>query len=659
MKKNQMKHILALLLVCLLAMFTLPMAALADDEDQSEEQKPWRSDLYHVGDFYGVLAEDYLIELNHENDEYIVETMFDYVVLIAGQSSYDDAVLTDYADEIYRKNKLGYGVNYDGICLCLDGDRENLTIRLYGRAWEIFVKENVDQLVAAVRQGYRDSGYEGAVSAFLSGAHEIVKSSESVPANETKSYLASFDTTFVSLKGSEPATLQIVDGQALPSWYVTDPSAFVDFHNDENEPRLIDLAGLLTPAEETEIKARLADIREETNQDVVIYTDVTSYGMDNEEFTKDFYVYKGYGIGPEFDGLVLFINMDPDNREMVSASFGLTRTVFNDSMSSRLDDILYDHLVNKDYYGAFSEWADGVENLLKYGSVDIPDWYRAYRSGENMEAYRSDKLFDDIDGIRDADAERIEKEIARLAEKYDTDIVVYLSDKAYSLKPSQGLYEDYPSDMDPGEERVNRYLDTFWEACGYGFGEDHSGILIGIFVDESSMYNIQVRGYGKATGTSRAKTISKNAEKQLESVTLLNLGSGDYDYNVNRYLSFLGRFLRFGFVPHSWGTRIFWLILCSIGGLIVASVTTSRAKAKNRTVKETLSLDAFLVQRSFQVRDKLDTLLGVRVERKYIEPRESSSSSSRSSSGSSSRSTYSSHSTSSSGRVSSTSRRKF
>ena len=658
MKKNRMKRILALLLVCLLALFMLPTAALADDEEQSEVQKQWRSDLYHVGDFYDVLAEDRLIAINHENDEYIVETMFDYVVLIVGQSSYGDSVLTDYTDEIYRKNELGYGVNHDGICLCLDGDRVNLTVRLYGRAWEIFSKEDVDQLISAVRQGYRDAGYEGAVSAFLSGAHEKVKASESVPTNGTKSYVASFDTTYVSLNGSEPATLQIVDGQVLPSWYVTDPSTFVDFHNDENEPRLIDLADLLTPAEETKIKAKLANIRKETNQDVVIYTDITSYGMDNELFAMDFYVYKGYGVGSEFDGLVLFINMDPDNREMVSASFGLTRTLFTQTMSSRLDDILYDHLVNKDYYGAFDEWTDGVDNLLKYGSVDIPDWYKAYRSGEDMSAYRSTKLFDDIDGIRDADAERIEKEIARLAEKYDTDIVVYLSDEAYSLKPSQGLYEDYPSDMDPGEERINHYLDTFWEACGYGFGEDHRGILIGIFVDESSSYKIQVRGYGNATGTSRAKKLSKNAEERLESVTLLNLGSGDYDYNVNRYLSFLGKFLRYGFVPHSTGTRIFWAILCAIGGLIVASTTTSRAKAKNRTVKEAVAADANLVQRSFQIMGGLDTLLGVRVERKYIEPRESSSSSTRSSSGSS-HSSYSSHSSSSSGRSSSTSRRKF
>ncbi len=655
MKKNQFIRILAILLISILAFAMLPKEVLADEE-QSDKQEQWNSGVYHVGDFCDLLSEDYLIQTNHDNDEHIVETGFDYVVLLVGQSSYGDSVFTEYLDYIYQKNSLGYGMNRDGICLGLDVDTESLSIRLFGRAWEVFSKEDIDLLTKTVRDSYQSNGYEGAISAFLSQAYEKVKGSGSLPLDTEKTYQAAFGTTTVSLTNEDSATLAMLDGQLLPSWYVLDPSTFTDFHNDENEPRLIDLANLLSPNEENEIKARLKQIRQETNQDVVIYTDVTSYGMDNELFAMDFYVYKGYGIGEGFDGLVLFINMDPDNREMVSASFGLTRTVFTEEMSSKLDDILYEHLVEKDYYGAFTKWTDGVENLLKYGSVEVPEWYKAFVAGEDMEPYRQVKLINEVGGIGSADQRRIEKTIDELSKKYDTDIVVFLSDRAESLSPKQGLYEDFPSDMDAEEERINRYLDIYWNACGYGFGEDHRGIIVGIFVDESSQYCIQVRAYGEGA-TGRAKTFTKDAEKRLESVTLTNLGAGNYGENINRYLSFLGRYLRFGFVPHSWFTRGFWALLCAIGGWITGFFVTEGAKKKNNVVREAVEADANLVQKSFQVHGAQDILLGVRVDRKYIEP-SSDSGSSRSSS-SSSHSTYSSHSSSSSGRSSSTSRRKF
>ena len=658
MKKNQFIRILALLLISLLTLTMLPKEVSADDEEQPNEQEQWNSGVYHVGDFYGLLSEDYRIQINHDNDEHIVETGFDYVVLLVGQSSYGDSVFTEYIDYIYQKNNLGYGVNHDGMCLGLDADTESLSIRLFGRAWEVFSKEDIDLLTKTVRNSYQSNGYEGAISAFLSQAYEKVKGSGSLPLDTEKTYQSGFGTTTVSLTGGDSATMSIVNGQMLPSWYVTDPSSFVGFHNDENEPRLIDLANLLSPNEENEIKARLKQIRQETNQDVVIYTDVTSYGMDNELYAEDFYVYNGYGIGPEYDGLVLFINMDPENREMVSASYGLARTLFNDEMSNQLDDILYNHLINQEYYAAFTEWTDGVENLLKYGSVEIPTWYKAYLSGEDMEPYRQVKLINEVGGIGSADQRQIEKTIDELSKKYDTDIVVFLSDRAKSLSPKQGLYEDLPSDMDAEEERINRYLDIYWNACGYGFGEDHRGIIVGIFVDESSQYCIQVRAYGEGA-TGRAKTFTKDAEKRLESVTLTNLGAGNYSSNINRYLSFLSRYLRFGFVPHSWFTRGFWALLCAIGGWITGFFVTEGARKKNNVVKEAVEADANLVQRSFQVLGAQDVLLGVRVDRKYIAPKSDSDSSRSSSSSSSSHSTYSSHSTSSSGRVSSTSRRKF
>lgn len=671
------RSLAAVLLMLVLTVFFVRTPVLAEDSEA------WNSGVYHIGDFSGALSQEYKLQINEENDGYIVSTQFDYVVMIASQDSYKDYPLHEYVDAIYIKNSLGYGPNHDGIALGLDYDHETVVVRLFGRGAEIFTRSDVDSLIDSVRSGYASGGYEGAVSAFCDQAHERVNLSGSLTASSGETAALTFDTQAVPLSGTEAGTIDLGSGngqsetagsqetsgnegvsysqgtsgsqssvteQGLPDWYVTDPSTFTDFHNDENEPRLVDLADLLSPQEEILIETRLDRIRQETQQDVVIYTDTTSYGLDNELFEMDFYVYKGYGVGPNFDGLCLFINMDPDNREMVSTAFGKTRDVFTEYSSNQLDDILYDHLTVQDYYGAFDQWMDGVESLLKYGSVHTPEWFRAYSSGQSMESYRETKLVNEIgEGINSSDERKILTTIQELSEKYDTDIVVYLASHYYPLGEIKDVDDNDKTPV------VDSYLDLFWKACGYGRGEDKRGILIGIFPNDNSLYSIQVRTYGN-NPAGKAKTMSKEAEEQLESATLLNLGSGNYGYNINRYLDFLGRYLRSGRVPHSWFVRGFWAILCALGGLITGSLTTSAAKKKNNVVREATRADANLVNDSFKVNGKQDVFLGSRIDRRYS-PR-SQDTGTRSSS-SSSRSTYSSHSTSSSGRSGSSSRRKF
>ncbi|MBO6158498.1 MAG: TPM domain-containing protein [Firmicutes bacterium] len=446
----------------------------------------------------------------------------------------------------------------------------------------------------------------------------------------------------------------------LPDWYVTDPNSFEDFHNDINDPRLIDQADLLTPEQEAQIEARLDQVREATQQDIVIFTDTTSYGMDNELYEMDFYVYNGYGLGPNFDGLILFINMDPDNREMVSTAFGKTRDVFDAANSNMLDDILYDHLVEQEYFEAFLSWSFGVENMLKYGIVDLPAWCGAYLSSGQVLYPSGVRLINEVGGISESDTQRILERLSDLSVKYQTEVVVYLTDKYYDLShvgsDALPVAEGGPRGEDSEEIEANRYLDTFWAVEGYGYSEDHRGILLGIFVDESSLYNIQVRMYGSGAA-GKAKELSDSSEKRLESVTLLNLGEGNYAYNVNRYLDFLGSYMKTGHVPHSWFVRGLWALACAFVGLLTGRFSTERAIRKNNVVREETRADVNLISDSFRVLWSRNVLLGTRVEKRYIPKPSESSSSTRSSSGS--RSHYSSNSRSSSGRSGSTSRRKF
>lgn len=608
----------------------------------------WNSGVKHIGDFYGVLDEEFKNSMNAENKSRIPESEFDYVVMIAGPDNYGDHPLDEYVEAIYRQNKLGYGVNEDGILLGIDASTESLVIRLFGRGAEIFSRDDVDGLIEAVRTAYQWGGYEGAVQAFLDGAYQQVIRAGLPRAESQKSYTCDFKTAVVSLKGRERGTNPIINGVVMPAWYVADPNSFVDFHNDPSEPRVIDLADLFTPEEETQIAGWLRELREESQQDVVVYTDTTSYGLDNELYEMDFYVYNGYGVGPDFDGLMIFVNMDPDHREVVMTAFGKTREVFTEYTSNQLRDIMLSYMSEKEYFKAFDYGLYGVGNLLKYGAVYAADWWVDYLEGADMARYSREKLVNMVGGISPEDEAEIIEKIQSLSEQYDTDIVVYLNDYADDLS-AQGTGSD--------EERINAHLDTFWQVRGYGAGEDKHGILLGIFTEERASVKIQVRAYGEGAVGPKAKSLDSEAEKKLESLTLLNLGSGDYQYNVNRYLKFLGAYMKIGRVPYSRFVKAFWAALCAVGGLMTGFFTTARAKAKNNVVQEATRADEYLLAGSLRLISESDNFIATRVERRYSP--ESSDSDDDSRSGSSGSSSYSSSSSSSSGREGSTSRWGF
>ncbi len=379
-------------------------------------------------------------------------------------------------------------------------------------------------------------------------------------------------------------------------------------------------------------------------------TDNTSYGLDNELYEMDFYVYNGYGIGDEFDGLMLFINMDPDNREMVSTAFGKTRTPFTQSNSSQLDDILYDHLVAQEYEGAFLDWMDGVENLLTFGHVRFPSWYADNVKGTLPEDVSQKKLVNDLGRISKEDLQDLEQQIDDLRTRYNTDVVVYITNIAYNLTEES---DDKLTDV----MRVDSYLDTFYQVHGYGVGENKSGILLGILSSESSTYATRVRTYGDMEGR-----FSKKEIKRLTAAALLNLSDGNYYSNVNRYLRFLKPALKNGYVPHNWLTRIFWAVLCTACGAFAGSKALSLEKKHEGliTVKVSDRADDLLVPGSLQLLASDDIFLHTTTER-IRRPKETSSSSGsyRSSGSSRPSSHYSSSSHSSSGRSGSTSRRSF
>ena len=99
----------------------------------------------------------------------------------------------------------------------------------------------------------------------------------------------------------------------MPAWYPKDPLTFPYYH-DKDAPRIVDTADIFSDEEESSMEARLTELRGQLGKDIVVFTDVSTYGLSQPVYAADFYDFNGYGIGDDREGVCLMICMDPADR---------------------------------------------------------------------------------------------------------------------------------------------------------------------------------------------------------------------------------------------------------------------------------------------------------------------------------------------------------
>ncbi len=153
-----------------------------------------------------------------------------------------------------------------------------------------------------------------------------------------------------------------------PSWWPEDVDSFTDFHN-ENAPRIVDNADLFSDSDEAALTKMIEDSIATYNIDFVIYTDTTNYGLGNQLCAADFYQFNGYGIGDDYNGSVLFINMDYYDREYYTAARGDCRKYYTKETINDLQDRAYDDMKSGDYAVAMEKYILAMNGLYKTGKV--------------------------------------------------------------------------------------------------------------------------------------------------------------------------------------------------------------------------------------------------------------------------------------------------
>ena len=199
--------------------------------------------------------------------------------------------------------------------------------------------------------------------------------------------------------------------------------------------RLQDTAELLTASESEDVLAKLDEVSEKHNVDVVIVTvEEPEEGFTVEEDADDWYDFLGYGE----DGVMLYISTEDGYVYMFTV--GACEEIISEEELSVIFDEVFNYCLDDNFADGFSLFAELVDKeIVKDGSfgteepdavveetdiaVEEPD----YTNEDEETVYETEsveRLHDFADILSDGEEEELLASLDEVSEKYDVDVVI-------------------------------------------------------------------------------------------------------------------------------------------------------------------------------------------------------------------------------------------
>lgn len=135
-------------------------------------------------------------------------------------------------------------------------------------------------------------------------------------------------------------------------------------------PRLVDAADLLSDSEESTLLAKLNEISERQQADIVVVTVDTLDGKTPMEYADDFYDDNGYGFGADKDGVLLLVSMEDRDWWMSTTGYGIT--AITDAGIEYISDKFLSDLSDGDYAEAFTTYAGLCDDFFTRAKDGAP-----------------------------------------------------------------------------------------------------------------------------------------------------------------------------------------------------------------------------------------------------------------------------------------------
>lgn len=163
-----------------------------------------------------------------------------------------------------------------------------------------------------------------------------------------------------------------------------------------NTQNVIDDMGYLSEDEQASLQATIETIQTQYLMDAVIVITDDTQGKSSMEFADDFFDYNGYGIGEEYDGILLLVNMGA--RELWISTTGSHTINQYSHLTNSMVNSVSPYLSDSEYYEAGMEFLNliiGIENEVptssqNYSSQD--DYAYDYSDDTSSVQYREETV---------------------------------------------------------------------------------------------------------------------------------------------------------------------------------------------------------------------------------------------------------------------------
>ncbi len=135
-------------------------------------------------------------------------------------------------------------------------------------------------------------------------------------------------------------------------------------------PRFVDNAGLIDDADEAEYEAKIAEVADKYNFDLVIVTENSIGDKTPTEYADDYFDYNGYGYGKNRDGMLLLVAMDSRGWAISTRGYGLA--AFTDYGTDYIGDEIKSSLSDEEYYRAFNDFTELSDKFLAQAATGDP-----------------------------------------------------------------------------------------------------------------------------------------------------------------------------------------------------------------------------------------------------------------------------------------------
>nr|WP_291570745.1 TPM domain-containing protein [Clostridium sp. UBA4548] len=134
------------------------------------------------------------------------------------------------------------------------------------------------------------------------------------------------------------------------------------------EKNVKDYMNLLQNSEAQEIQTMIEDVKKDLSLDVVVVITKDTKGKSSRAFADDYYDNNGYGIGTDYSGILLLINME--KREAWISTKGKAINIFTDGRIKDMIKQVTKELGSKKYGEGCKVFIKAVSN---YGKLGVPE----------------------------------------------------------------------------------------------------------------------------------------------------------------------------------------------------------------------------------------------------------------------------------------------